>query len=109
MRLRTIEGWCTMTIASIPGLTSILDSVRLHINHALNDTRSELGQFMTAGSVANFMAGLFRTRRARLRILDPGAGIGTLTAALVERLLNQKRPPSEITATCYEIDARLFE
>ena len=30
MRLRTIEGWCTMTIASIPGLTSILDSDPTH-------------------------------------------------------------------------------
>src|SRR5207237_10335385 len=98
-----------MTVGSMPSLTNILDSVRFRINHALNDTRAELGQFMTAGSVASLMAGLLCARRAHLRILDPGAGIGTLTAALVERLLNQKRPPREITATCYEIDARLFE
>jgi adenine-specific DNA-methyltransferase len=54
------------------------------------------------------MAGLFCGGPSHVRLLDPGAGVGSLTAALVERLLGRKCPPAAITAICYEIDPRLF-
>jgi adenine-specific DNA-methyltransferase len=63
---------------------------------------------VTPGPIADFMASLFSTPRRRVRILNPGAGVGTLTAAVVDRLLSRKKPPEEIEATCYEVDARLF-
>jgi adenine-specific DNA-methyltransferase len=90
-------------------LTSVADAARRRINRSLDDTRGTLGQFMTPAPIANFMAGMFRKGRSRVRILDPGAGVGTLTAALVERLLARQQPPREISAVCYEIDSRLFE
>lgn len=90
-------------------LTSAADAARRRINGHLDDTREMLGQFMTPGTTAEFMAGMFRTRRDRVSILDPGAGVGTLTAALVEKLLARDQPPRAISATCYEVDSRLFE
>ncbi|MGD0137322.1 MAG: Eco57I restriction-modification methylase domain-containing protein [Tepidisphaeraceae bacterium] len=90
-------------------LVSIADSARRRINGTLNATRNTLGQFMTPGEIASFMAGFFQTNRASVRILDPGAGVGTLTASLVERFLAMKRHPQSIVAICYEIDSGLFE
>ena len=89
-------------------LTKVADAARWRIKHALRDTRAELGQFLTPAPIADFMAGMFHTKRALIRVLDPGAGVGTLTAALVEALLRRKCPPDTISATCYEIDPRLF-
>ena len=42
-----------------------------------------MGQFMTPAPVARFMASLFRSRRLSLRVLDAGAGVGSLSAAIV--------------------------
>ena len=46
--------------------------------------KSELGQFMTPSVIATFMAGMFDSMRNKeIRLLDAGAGIGSLTAAFV--------------------------
>lgn len=89
--------------------TMFADAARRNINVVLDDTRRTLGQFLTPAPVARLMAGLFQIRPGSARILDPGAGVGTLTAALVEHLLAGKTPPRRIEVTCYEIDARLFK
>jgi len=85
------------------------DAARREINGHLANTRAVLGQYMTPAPVASFMAALVRARRSRVRILDPGAGVGSLTAALLDRLAARSRPPAEIAVTCYEIDSRLVE
>ena len=46
------------------------------------------GQVFTPGKVGTFMANLFEIRHDTIRILDPGAGTGVLTAAFCERVLN---------------------
>src|SRR4051812_5566536 len=97
-----------MAINSPESVTHFADTIRRRVSRTLDGTRDSLGQFMTPAPIAEFMAGLFRTRRSRVRILDPGAGVGTLTAALIERLIARKEPPVDITTTCYEIDDRLF-
>jgi adenine-specific DNA-methyltransferase len=49
--------------------------------------RKSLGQFFTSKSAARFMASLFTIPcQSAIRILDPGAGSGVLSAALIERL-----------------------
>jgi len=55
--------------------------------------RKEKGQFFTPAGVCKFMAGLF-TRRIPdfFRLLDPGAGVGSLTAAVCDRLLGVRSP-----------------
>ena len=44
------------------------------------------GQVFTPGVVARFMAGLLTEIPKHFRLLDPGAGVGTLTAAVCERI-----------------------
>ncbi len=80
-----------------------LDQVRLAANRQLNPERkAELGQFMTPESVANFMAGLFSQRTGSIRLLDAGAGVGSLTAAFLNRW-----GADDVCATAYEIDGKL--
>ncbi|MCY4101528.1 MAG: Eco57I restriction-modification methylase domain-containing protein [Rhodobacteraceae bacterium] len=70
--------------------------------------RSELGQFMTPIPIARFMANLFSDVSGDLRILDPGAGVGSLTAALAEFLCNYMPGPDSVSFTAYEIDPLLL-
>ncbi len=52
--------------------------------------RRERGHFGTAPSVADFMAGMFaEIPTGPVRILDPGSGVGTLSAAICQRVLRQ--------------------
>lgn len=71
----------------------------------LPSSKSALGQFMTPAATAQFMASLFAPSHvSEVRILDPGAGVGSLTAALVEALCNRPGSAGSISVTCYEID-----
>ena len=49
--------------------------------------RSALGQFFTPAPIASLLAGMFDPPQGPARVLDPGAGVGSLTAALVDRAL----------------------
>ena len=69
--------------------------------------RSVLGQYMTPAPIGRFMASLFTDLSGDLRILDPGAGVGSLTAALVERLCNEPAKPRSVVWVCYEIEPLL--
>jgi len=66
--------------------------------------RSELGQYMTPSSIADFMASLFKYSGIKsIRLLDPGAGLGALSSAFARNcFLNGCYPELEITA--YEVD-----
>lgn len=46
------------------------------------------GQFFTPKQVSAFMVNLFHIQNDTIRLLDPGAGIGILSAAFCERLLH---------------------
>jgi adenine-specific DNA-methyltransferase len=63
---------------------------RLFDATTLHRTRKEQGHFGTATAIADFMAGMFtRFPQDSIRILDPGAGVGTLSAAVCQRVLEQ--------------------
>jgi len=91
--------------------TSVLDvadALRLEANRSIADeTRSELGQFMTPPDVARFMASLFRFGERRIRLLDPGAAVGMLTAAFVEAACAHRDPPESIEVAAFELDPML--
>lgn len=80
-----------------------LDPIRLEVSAKLDrKQRSALGQFMTPTRVADFMAGLFPAiKNADVRLLDAGAGIGSLSAAFLERWA---RESAHVEVTAYEID-----
>lgn len=71
--------------------------------------RARLGQFMTPAPIGRFMAGMFSNPFARVRLLDPGAGAGSLTAAVVERLCAARPRPRAVTLVCYEIEPLLID
>lgn len=69
--------------------------------------RTDLGQYMTPAPIARFMASLFTDISGDIRVLDPGAGVGSLTAALVERICNSSEKPSTVALVAYEIESVL--
>ena len=95
-----------------PGEGSLLTRIeesRVALSQATDRRRkSQLGQFFTPTSVAQFMAGLFvRNELGQCRLLDPGAGIGSLSAAFLERCVARDFGFSEVSLDAFEIDRRL--
>jgi len=85
------------------------DLRRLDVARRLDETqRTENGQFFTPPAIARLMASMFVRDRARIHVLDPGAGVGSLSAAFVERVCNARKKPDELILTAYEIDAGLI-
>ena len=70
--------------------------------------RTVLGQYMTPAPVGRFMASLFENMSDDRRVLDPGAGVGSLTAALVERICESSQKPRSAMFSCYEIEPLLI-
>jgi adenine-specific DNA-methyltransferase len=86
-------------------LTDSLDINRFHFSSRLNlKQRSELGQFLTPAPIARFMAGQFNNLSGHISLLDPGAGVGSLTAAFVERLLINADQIESCLITTYEVE-----
>lgn len=79
---------------------------RRRLTNAVLDpvTRAEFGQFMTPAMVSMTLAECISTEGDELHLLDPGAGIGSLTAAVVARLIDAEDRPSVVSLTAYEID-----
>lgn len=64
-----------------------LDNVRREATQKIDQSRrGELGQFMTPSIIAAFMASRFHINN-KAKLLDAGAGVGSLTAAFLDRLL----------------------
>ncbi len=90
--------------------TSKIDDRRRRTNALLDPvTRAELGQFMTPAIVAGTLAECISTAGDELHLLDPGAGVGSLTAAVVARLIGAERRPGLVSLTAYEIDPVMRE
>jgi adenine-specific DNA-methyltransferase len=71
------------------------------------ESRKEIGQVFTPPSVCRFMASLLSQIPERFQMLDPGAGIGALTAAVCERILCLSSP-RQVEIVLYETDAALL-
>ncbi|MBI3879605.1 MAG: Eco57I restriction-modification methylase domain-containing protein [Verrucomicrobia bacterium] len=71
--------------------------------------QEELGQFLTARPVADFMASLLGPLPRVVRLLDAGAGAGALTAAFVARCCRRSDGVRAIEATLYELDGEILD
>ena len=71
--------------------------------------QEELGQFLTATPVAEFMASMFGPLPREVRLLDAGAGAGSLTAAFVSRLCEGRDGVRSVEATLYELDPEILD
>jgi adenine-specific DNA-methyltransferase len=86
-------------------LSDSTDINRIHFSAKLSRKhRSELGQFLTPAPIAHFMAEQFSNLSGDIRLLDPGAGVGSLTTAFVERLLINPDRVQSCFITAYEIE-----
>ena len=91
-------------------LSQKVDSYRLEASRKLDpQRRSALGQFMTPEPVARFMASLFGDCNGKeVRLLDAGAGVGSLTAAFIAEICQRSTHPDRIVSTVYELEPTLI-
>jgi adenine-specific DNA-methyltransferase len=95
-----VEDRFVMSVAVKRAQPRTVDHTRLEANDRLNPARKiELGQFMTPTSIAQFMASLFSERKGPVRLLDAGAGVGSLTDAFISRWGGR-----DVRVSAYEID-----
>jgi len=103
-----------MTTSTLPSnnlndLVYLVDQIREQANGLLDEeSRGKKGQFMTPASAAQLLAKMFRNLSGDLKILDAGAGVGSLTAALVERSLSEFQPTS-LYVNAWELEGVLVE
>ena len=87
-----------------------IDAKRIEASSRLDPAqRAKLGQFMTPSTIGTFMASLFRKWPSEVRLLDPGAGVGSLTEAFFQKFMQTAPKGSTLAATAYEIDPTLLE
>lgn len=90
-------------------LLEAVDTVRQRAFGGIpQDERSQKGQFGTPPVIARLMASMFDFRDPEIRLLDAGAGVGSLTAAFVEAACGATPQPRSIHVTAYEIEPRLI-
>lgn len=90
-------------------LSPIINNIRIEANKKNSEgKRKKYSQYFTEINLAQFMAQMFDQHYDHLRILDPGAGVGSLTAAIIDKVCAQKVKPRMITATFYEIDSSMI-
>ena len=93
---------------------NILDHAIKNTNEYINQMpkafRKNYGQFFTSKETAVFMAGLLSIpeEKEELTILDPGAGSGILSIALLERLQENPRI-KRVNLVCYENNLNVLE
>lgn len=82
---------------------------RTAVSEQLDDKhRSGLGQFFTPAITANFIVSLLDLPMSGAwRVLDPGAGVGSLSAALISRLIREGSA-AEVHLVAFEIDEPLL-
>ena len=102
-----------MTMAlSLSQRTNLLDySAKLQGQYEARisqEKRKRKGQFFTPPEVCRFMAGLFSSQFPKtFRLLDPGAGVGALSAAVCERV-RKLRSPRHLETHLFENDPLLL-
>ena len=90
-------------------MLSAVEQQRLHVSRATGaDKKSQFGQFLTPERTAVFMANLFpQAGEGVCRLLDAGAGIGSLSAAFLSRWRSGGFKFERTEVDAFEIDAAL--
>lgn len=90
-------------------MPSEIEQSRLTVLKAIDPKRkSQYGQYFTPGGIARFMAGLFIKRSGETcRLLDAGAGIGSLSVAFLERWASGGFNFQRVEIDAFELDVCL--
>src|SRR3989338_1571437 len=92
-------------------MLSAVEKTRLRVSKSTEAKRkSQFGQFLTPERTARYMAGLFYpTTNSVCRLLDPGAGIGSLSSAFLERGISGDLAFGKVEITAFELDEHLHK
>lgn len=94
-------------------MLSTTDQTRIRLSKNTDaKKKAQLGQFLTPARTAQFMAGLFKQTGGagvECRLLDPGAGIGSLSSAFLERCRTREFGFDHIELLAFELDNLLQE
>ena len=71
--------------------------------------KQKLEQYFSSAPLAHLMASMMDYPQREIRILDPGAGIGSLFVACVDEICKVEQLPRKIAVTAYEVDSILFD
>ena len=94
----------------VDSLLSSIEAARCEASFGLDRRRRALmGQFLTPAPVAMFMARMIECAKPVVRVLDPGAGLGSLSAAFVAVMCRRPMRPDGITLTACEVDPMLIK
>ncbi len=89
-------------------LLSVIEQKRVHLSRSTEaKKKSQFGQFLTPERTAVFMAGLFPDGVGSCRLLDAGAGIGSLSAAFLDRWKSGGFHFQKVELDAFEIDHTL--
>jgi adenine-specific DNA-methyltransferase len=79
---------------------TVYDNTMIYLDTVSKTDRKKIGQFFTPAPIAEYMGSLSRNHQTSTDILDPGAGSGILSAAIVESLI--KKDVQHISLDAYE-------
>ncbi len=89
-------------------MLSTVEQTRLRLSKNTEaKKKSQFGQFLTSARTAAFMASLFPDSKGRCRLLDAGAGIGSLSAAFLDRWNTAGFDFQRVELDAFEIDDSL--
>ncbi|MEK7704011.1 MAG: Eco57I restriction-modification methylase domain-containing protein [Myxococcota bacterium] len=91
----------------IDNLVERVEARRLACASSDRGHKAGLGQYFTPAATARLMADMSVLQRRHLRVLDAGAGVGSLTAAWVASLARRRERPQQVDLIAYEIDPSL--
>lgn len=84
-------------------ISEVIKSTQDYLQSMPKSERKKIGQFFTSEEIAKYMACLFDldSLPEEISILDPGAGSGILTAALLDRI-EATKIFNKVEVVCYE-------
>ncbi len=111
--MRGVLSVAPTNLGSVTAQNDLLErteSRRVHALSQLNpETQSALGQFFTPNAAAQLIASMVRLPKSGVfRVLDPGAGSGSLSAAIVARVLREA-PKLKLELVALEYDSTVAD
>ncbi|MFA5106588.1 MAG: Eco57I restriction-modification methylase domain-containing protein [Candidatus Micrarchaeia archaeon] len=101
-----------MQITEIVNHESITNFAERLSNYYSNEkkgtNKKEKGQYFTPASIAAYMASLADVQSESIKILDPGAGLGILSVALIEKIREKNKRLINVELTLYENDEKII-
>lgn len=85
------------------------DRLGIHYASSVSDQhKKDLGQFFTPSQIAKFMSEFVTPTKEKIKILDPGCGVGILSCAVGEYIANTYPLITDIELVAFETDIALL-